>query len=59
MGDIVTFKTGDKRIGVVGYAPYSLDLCQVTWKGRKRHAIVRKSLLEVVTNAKGSTRRRT
>lgn len=48
-GDRVRLKDAPNgRIGTVGYAPYSLDLCCVTWDDRKTHDILRKSKLKRV-----------
>lgn len=61
MGDIVRFKSAVhkkvstfkiRRLGVVGYAPYSEDVGCVTWERRSTHDIVRGSKLEVVLTKK-------
>lgn len=52
-GDRVRLKEGNKRLGTVGYAAYSIGLACVTWDGRKTHDIVRKEHLVRVKKEAG------
>lgn len=51
MGDIVR-RRGTYRLGIVGYAAYSLGLACVTWERRLTHDIVKKKDLIVVATKK-------
>lgn len=49
-GCVVADKNG--RIGVVGYAPYSVEVCQVFWERRLTHDVTTHNKLTILLTKK-------